>query len=140
MVEDTLPGDLFSVVALGIVFNPEKKEVLIERIENDPYVKELSWRFPGGSLKRGENVTESLNKHIKEKTGYDVENLGCIFSRTFPELKNLLLVYYLCEVKKGEGKVGRDVKEIKWVKAGELRKYFTTSFDPALEEYINNLS
>jgi len=39
----------------------------------------------------------------------------------------------------GNEKTGGDIKELKWVSSDEIEDYFTTSFDPKLKEYINNL-
>ena len=39
----------------------------------------------------------------------------------------------------GKEKPGGDLKELKWVSPDELQDYFTTSFDPKLKEYIQNL-
>src|SRR3989344_2044838 len=56
-----------------------------------------------------------------------------------PYIKELLSIYYLCEVVGGKEKAGEDFVELKWVKPEEIEKYFTTSFHPKLKEYIMNL-
>lgn len=77
----------FEVIVLGIIFNPQKKKILIGRRENDPYIKKLTWCFPGGRLQIGEDVDQALKRNMKLKTGYSVKNLGAIFSKTYPEKK-----------------------------------------------------
>jgi len=129
----------FKVIVLGIVFNPETKKILIGRRENDSYIKELGWCFPGGDVNVGDEPEETLKNEIKNKTGLEVENLGAVFSKVYPEKKDFLAIYYLCEVIGGEEKAGDKFKEIKWVNPEELEKYFTTSFHPKLKEYIMNL-
>jgi ADP-ribose pyrophosphatase YjhB (NUDIX family) len=124
---------------LAIIFNPKYKKIIIGKRVNDPEIKELSWCFPGGRPIPGKDIQESLNQKIKLKTGYDVENLGAIFSKIYPEKKDLMGVYYLCEVTGGKPIPGDDIKEIKWVSPEEIEKYFTTSFHPILKEYIMNL-
>ena len=131
--------DEFNVVLLGIIYDPSTKKILIGRRENDPYVSELSWVFPGGRLNSGEDMEEAIKKRIKEKTGLAIENLGAVFSKVYPEKKELLSIYFLCEVVSGEEKAGTDFKELKWVKPEELEKHFTTSFHQHLKEYILNL-
>lgn len=130
--------DTFQVILLGIIYDPKKKKILIGRRENDQYIKELSWCFPGGSLDEND-IEKCLEKKIKLKTGLEVSNLGSVFSKTYPEKRDLLAVYYLCEVVKGKEKHGDDLKELKWVSPEELENYFTTSFHPHLKEYILNL-
>ena len=131
--------DGFQVILLGVIFDPQTKKILIGKRENDPYVPRLSWVFPGGKAEFGEELEKTLKKKIKEKTGFKVENLGNIFTRTFPEKKDFLLVYYLCEVVEGKEKPKDEIVELKWVRPEELENYFTTSFHPYLKEYIMNL-
>ncbi|MEX0920809.1 MAG: NUDIX domain-containing protein [Candidatus Pacearchaeota archaeon] len=132
-------SDQFKVALLGVIFDPEKKKILIGRRENDPHIPKLTWSFPGGKLTLGRDVEKALKDKIKRKTGLSIENLGSIYSRTPPEKKDLLLIYFLCEVVKGNEKAGDDFLELKWVRPEELEKYFTTSFHPHMKEYILNL-
>ena len=127
------------VIILGIIFNPIKKKILIGKRENDPNIKELSWCFPGGRLKPGEEVDTALKKHIKLSTGYDIKNLGAIFSKTYPEKPDFLAVYFLTEVFEGSEKIGKDLVELKWVSPKELENYFTTSFHRKLKEFLIDL-
>jgi ADP-ribose pyrophosphatase YjhB (NUDIX family) len=131
--------DSFNTILLGVIFDPNKKRILIGRRENDPYIKELTWVFPGGSLNYKEDLDAALKKKIKEKTGLDVKNLGAIFAKTYPEKKEFLSIYFLCEAVGGEEKAADDLVELKWVKPEELENYFTTSFHPHMKEYVLNL-
>ncbi len=131
--------DTFQIILLGIIFDPAKRKILIGRRENDRQIPKLSWCFPGGQLSPGDDVDKTLKKKVKEKTGYEVENLGVIFTKTYPEKTDLIAVYFLCEVIKGKEKAEDDLKELKWVIPKELEKNFTISFHPQLKEYILNL-
>jgi len=131
--------DKFNVILLGVIFDPAKRKILIGRRENDPYIKELTWVFPGGSLNYEEDLDAALKKKIKEKTGLDVKNLGAIFSKIYPEKKEFLSIYFLCEVIGGKEKAANDLLELKWVAPEEIEKHFTTSFHSHLKEYILNL-
>ena len=71
--------DNFGVVLLGIIFDPEKRKILIGKRENDINIPKLSWCFPGGRLSHGEELDKVLKKKINEKTGYEIKNIGTIF-------------------------------------------------------------
>lgn len=129
----------FTVIVLGIVFNPKTRKILIGRREDDPHIKELTWCFPGGNLDNGEDIEIALKKEIKKKTGLNVESLGAVFAKTYPEKREFLSIYYLCEVIGGKEKAGDKFKELRWVNPEEIEKHFTTSFHPKLKEYIINL-
>lgn len=129
----------FNIVLLGIIFDPASRKILIGRREDDPFIPNLTWGFPGGKLLHGESIDKVLKKKIKEKTGYDVKNLGTIFSNTAPEKPDLFVVYFLCEVFKGKMKPGGDMHELKWVKPKELEDYRKRPLNSRLKEYIMNL-
>jgi len=130
----------FNAVVLGIIYDPAKKKILIGRRENDPYIPKLTWCFPGGRLNNGDEVDRALKKQIKEKTGYEVKNLGAVFSKIMNEKEDLILIYFLTEVFSGQEKPdGNKIKELKWVDPEEIEKYFQTTFNPRLKEYLINL-
>ena len=129
----------FNVLLLGVIYDPKEKKILIGRRENDPDIKELTWCFPGDFLNYEEDLDKALKKRVKETTGYDVKNLGTIFAKTYPEKKEFLAVYFLCEVFEGKEKAGGEIVDLKWVAPEELEKHFTTSFHSRLKEYIMNL-
>jgi len=129
----------FEVIIVGIIFNPRTKKILIARAEDDQTIPGLTWFFPGEMANHDEDVDATLKKTLKLKTGYDVKNLGAIFSKVYPEKPDLLAVYFLTEAFDGEEKPGAHLTELKWVSPNELRNYFTTSFHKKLEEYLNEL-
>ena len=129
----------FEVIILGIIFDPKEKKILIGRRENDENIPELTWCFPGGRATYDEDVDKTLKRTLKAQTGYDVKNLGAIFSKIYPERKDLLAVYFLTQAFDGKEKPGKDILELKWVSPKELENYFTTSFHKKLKEYLIDL-
>jgi len=130
---------LFLVIVLGIIFDPLKRKILIGRRVRDPHIKELTWAFPGGKPQYKEDLDEAVKREVKEETNLDIESLGPVFAKTYPEKMEFLSIYYLCEVVSGKEKAGDDFVELKWVSPDELEKYFNTSFHPKLKEFIMNL-
>lgn len=134
------PNSQFEVVLLGIIFDPKKRKILLGRRENDPDVPNLTWCFPGGMLDHGESLDPILKKKIKEKTGYDVKNLGAIFANTAHEKPNLMLIYFLCEAIKGKAKAGGNLVEVKWIDPKDIEKYRENRpMNTRLKEYILSL-
>ncbi len=129
----------YEVVVLGIVFNPQKKKILIGRREDDPYIKGLEWCFPGGRLEMGDDVDQSLKKKMKLKTGITIKNLGAIFSRTYPEKRDLVSIYFLTEAFEGKEQPGDDIVELKWISPKEVEKYFKIPLHRKLKEFLNEL-
>ncbi len=130
----------FEVILLGVIFDPAKRKVLLGRRENDPHISRLAWCFPSGRLLHNEDLDQKLKKKIKESTGYNVKNLGSIFTRNLPyDGGDFLQVYFLVEIFEGEEKAGGDLVELKWVDPDEVESYFTTPFHSVLKEYISNL-
>jgi len=130
---------IFVVIVLGIIFDPLKRKILIGRRIQDPHIKELTWAFPGGKPEYSEDLEDAVVREVKEETNLNVESLGPVFAKTYPEKSELLSIYYLCELKGGKEKAGDDFIELKWVTPDELESYFSTSFHPKLKEYIMNL-
>jgi len=130
---------VFLVNVLGILYNPETKMILIGRRENDPNIRELSWTFPGGRPSYKNDLEDCLKREIKIKTGIDVDTKQIIFAKTYPEKREFLAIYYLCEPKSGLEQAGGKFVELKWIKPTEVKRYFTTSLHPALFEYLKSL-
>lgn len=127
---------VFVVIVLGIIFDTTTKKILIGKRKKDVHIKELTWAFPGGKPEYGEDLEEAVIREVKEETNLNVESLGPIFAKTYPEKEEFLAIYYLAEVKSGKEKAGDDFTELKWVNPEDLEKYFNTSFHPKLKEYI----
>jgi len=130
---------VFLVNVLGIVYDSRTRLILIGRRENDSYLKDLSWSFPGGRPAYQEDLDFYLKEQVKTKTDLEVEVKNIVFAKTYPEKREFLSIYYLCEFIGGEAKAGEKVVEIKWVKPTEVQSYFTTSLHRTLLEYLKTL-
>jgi len=130
---------IFFVNVLGIVYSPKTRKILIGKRENDPYVKQLSWSFPGGRPSYKKDLEFYLKHEIKIKTGLRVNVKKIAFAKTYPEKREFLSIYYYCEVAGGKEKAGEKFVEMKWIKPADVRKYFTTSLHPKLLEYLKKL-
>lgn len=129
----------FLVNVLGIVYNPKTRQILIGKREKDPFIKELSWAFPGGRPAYKEDLEFYLKQEVKTKTGLDIDVKKIIFAKTYPEKREFLSIYYFCEIVGGKEKTGEKFVELKWVKPTDIQKYFTTSLHPNLLDFLKTL-
>jgi len=127
---------VFLLNVLAIIKN-DKGEILIGKRENDPYIKKLSWTFPGGRPAYQEDLEYYLKLEVKKKTNYDIEVGEVIFARTYTEDRRFLSIYYEAKIVGGAECAGEKFVETKWVKSRDLNKYFTTSIHPKLLEKID---
>lgn len=135
--------EAYMVNCLGIVFNPKTKKILIGRRENDPFIKELTWVFPGGIVTPGKKLEEHLKDDLKKRINLDVEVKQLIHSRTVPEHPRIINLYYYAEVKKtGNEKAvdpSKEIVELKWIKPSDFRKTVTTSVDDKVHAFLKSL-
>lgn len=131
--------DKFNVLALGIIFNPVEKKILIGRRENDKFLPKLTWCMPGTIVKKGEDIDDALKRGVKTKTGLTVKNLGAFFSKSYPEKEDLISVYFLTQAFEGEPLPGGDFKELKWISPKDIEDYFKLSLHPKLKEFLIDL-
>lgn len=130
---------VFMVNVLAIIYDSKSKKILIGKREKDPYIKDLSWSFPGGRPGYKDDIEYYLESEVKKKTGVEIEVKNIVFAKTYPERREFLSIYYYCEVVGGAEKAGEKFSEIKWVNPVEVQKYFTTSLHPILLEYLKSI-
>ncbi|MFA4907497.1 MAG: NUDIX domain-containing protein [archaeon] len=130
---------VFLVNVLGIVYDPKTRKILIGRRKSDPYLKMLSWCFPGGRPAYKTDLEFYLKREVKAKTGLEVEVKKVVFAKTYPEKREFLSIYYFCEFAGGREKAGEKFVELKWVKPSQAKKYFTTSLHQKLLDYLKTL-
>lgn len=124
---------------VGIVFDSRTEKILIGKREDDPYLKELTWCFPGGRPRYGEPLEQGLKREIKKKTGIDVEIKKMVFARAIEEREEFLVIYYFCKPAGGELKAGEKFTEVKWVRPTEVKRYFRTSIHPRVMGFLQKL-
>ena len=123
-------------IILGVIYEPNSGRVLIGRRENDPFVPNLTWCFPGGEVKEGRDTKAELIQHVKMKTGVDIEIIGVVDVRTPPENPELHITYLYCQPVGGKEEPGGSFVQLGWVKPSEAKYFFTSSLDARLDKFL----
>jgi 8-oxo-dGTP diphosphatase len=96
-----------------------KKEVLVtQRSESMPHP--LKWEFPGGKIKEGESVEESIKREIREELGIliDVERLLPSVTHHYGSMP-VRLIPLICRLREGHV-ILAEHKAFRWIPLDEL--------------------
>jgi len=129
------------VIGLGIIAQ-NNRVLLGQRKKKDPYVKELSWVFPGGKFE-SLNFEEELIKTIEEETALKVYVNQLVHARLIPDSPEkkikIIALYYHCTPVTGKEKPGGDLKTLEWVPPMKIFHYFTTSTADEVISFLGTL-
>ena len=126
--------DKFRIRIVGIIFNPETREILIGK-----NFGEEKYSFLEGDLGYDEELDKCLKRTIAEKTGYITHNLGAVYAENKLRENDKVKIHFLCEATEGELKKGENVEEILWIKPSEVEEKLEVKLPTRLREYILNL-
>ncbi len=128
-------------IGLGIITNKTGQVLIGGRRGKDPFIKNLSWVFPGGEMESLDFESE-VKREVKEETGLEVEVNSLITARLHPDASykrvQIVALYFHCRVRGNEdkGRPAGDLFEIKWVNPTDVFKYFTTSTSDELTRFL----
>ncbi len=98
------------------------------------------WRVPGGRANFGEKVEDALKREMKEEVGVDIKIIkflgygqDVVISYTRELEVSRFILFYLCEIEKGEIKPDeKEISEIKWLTLDEIKKH--ENLEPAMKD------
>ena len=118
------------IVGVGAVIICDGK-ILLEKRKNDP--GKGKWSIPGGLVKLGEGVEQTVIREVKEETGLKVEKpeyidiVDNIIRDDNGEIKyHFVIIDYFVKLKGGTMKASSDAEELKWIGFKEVEKYDLT--------------
>lgn len=94
-------SDIFHIGAKALILNKKGKLLLLLRHHSNGHIY---WDIPGGRLERGESMTDTLIRKVKEETGFDIKEIRP-FTMVLSELRipfkevhdaGLVFSTYLC--------------------------------------------
>jgi 8-oxo-dGTP diphosphatase len=128
-------------IVLAIIQNANKV-LIIQRAKSDKEVPDLNWAFPGGKVKPGERIEQSLLREVYEETGLRVAIDRMVYTRTIPNT-NITAYYFLCSlVAANEDKVRPNTRELKafdWVAGMEALDRFTSDVSEPISLLLKNI-
>ncbi|MCW4015237.1 MAG: NUDIX hydrolase [Candidatus Bathyarchaeota archaeon] len=133
-----LPLDLYELIVDSIpipsveaVISKDNSFLFLRR-KNNPVKGQ--WWFPGGRIRKGETLSETLYREVKEETGLDLieSKLINVYSRIFDERHDITIAY-LCKCKGDKIVLNDEHSEYKYF------KNLPNSFHPYLTQIMNDL-
>lgn len=114
---------------------------------SDPNLPGFGLDFPGGKVRKGENIHEALKREVKEETSLDIE-IGSAFTTWTHEFVpdergngSVYLVGFKCKYLSGEVKLSHEHTIYKWVNKESYKELNDGSeYYKALENYFSSNS
>lgn len=131
------------IVGLGIIIDKKGRVLIGARKDKDPWVKNLSWVFPGGSMDTLDFETE-LKKKILLETGLLVSVNSLVSTRVHPDgffkKAQVVALYFHCSpANETQIAPANGIVELKWVWPTEVYKYFTNSVSDDVAKFLFSL-
>ncbi len=123
-------------IAVGVIFSPDKKKVLLSRRHENADQGGL-WEFPGGKCEPDEDTLSALKRELFEELNIEISGATELLKidYDYPQLSVCLNVWSVSEWK---GRVfGREGQVIEWV---DIDKLHLRDFPEANERIITCLN
>lgn len=142
--------DIFHLGIKAIIRNKKGQILLLENNpKNGSGLNPPHWDLPGGRLKKGDNIKNTLERELKEEIGVKNVNIIKFLDASVSNFKmphgkqtvGLVLFTYLCTIKNLEDIKLTDDEHIQfqWVSPKEAAKLLKVKFGNSLAEKVQNL-
>lgn len=114
------------VVVNAIIKNQTEDRFLIIKRKRGDKIHSGKWAFPGGLVKRGEDLIEALKREIKEETGLRIKNNFKKISEYGYKRPNNEVTFGICFscTSYGDDIISdKEIADFAWIKPYELSKY-----------------
>ena len=84
------------------------------------------WAFPGGKLEKGETISTTLKREVKEEVGLDItDSKELLKDYTFvrKDGHNVVGMAFLVQASHQEVKLDKEFEDYKWITPDELKNY-----------------
>jgi 8-oxo-dGTP diphosphatase len=109
-------------VAVGVIYNSNKDEVLITKRTANQHLAGY-WEFPGGKVEENEDVITALSRELFEELGITISNVEklTVVNYEYPDKKVLLDIWKVYEW--SGVPTGKENQEIAWSKINQLNQF-----------------
>lgn len=134
VIRQPIPEGLAAVI--GVV----QKEGYVLMVQRRRRYRNLSWQFPAGVVKPGEDMQDQVEMEVFNETGVHCKVKRYLGARVHEETK-VLCHYFHCMYLDGEAcnKDERENAQVMWVKASDVRKYVTSSLYHEVEVLLDEI-
>ena len=103
----------FSIGAFGIIFDEQKRVLLVHRRDYD------LWNLPGGTTEDRESPMDTVKREVNEETGFGVEVLKLLGVYSKAD-KNNIVFSFLCKVISGKITLNDEADKIEYFEVDKL--------------------
>lgn len=120
-------------IAVAVVTNDGRVLMLRGSVKEG----DLQWRFPGGTVEKGESEEEAAVREVAEETGIKCVSVKKLGERIHPTTKELVS-YHLCEFVSGEALLREPEKfdKVAWLTSDEIFECVTSDIYAPVKDYI----
>jgi len=139
----------FNIGIKALITN-DKNEILLLKAghEETKHTKIDFWDFPGGRIKQGYGIEDTLRREVEEELGIPGEDIKTesIFDATISNFKQLhgrlflMLIVYKCRLLGSKKfKLSNEHSECKWLPIDEAKKLLGTKFPKSFTDKLDEL-
>jgi len=141
---------VFHIGIKALVLNSKNEILLLKAgIKETMHTKVDFWDMPGGRIKPGQGIADTLLREINEELGCSGTNvkIGEIFDASISNFKkshghdvSLMLITYLCSLnKRAEFKLSEEHIEWKWTPISKAKELLKVKYPHSFIEHLDAL-
>lgn len=117
----------FVYVGVPVIIQNSKKEILLEKRDNNVLSYPNTWCLPGGMADYGEHIETTAEREVKEELGVDIKIIrkSSNIYENIPNKENRFHsvdIPHYAKIIRGVPRAKDETSEVRWFKPSEIRK------------------